>query len=124
MRNFLLVGTGGFLGSVARFYLSAWLTRASGAARFPFGTLGVNVLGCLAIGILAGLAEQRDFFAPPTRHFLLTGILGGFTTYSAFAYETYFLGREQLWSATLASIGLHVVLGLGAVWLGHQIVAG
>ena len=121
MRNLLLVGAGGFLGSVARYYLSGWALHVTHAARFPFGTLLVNVIGCLLIGLLAGLAEHAHVMSPATRLFLLTGILGGFTTYSAFAYETYFLGREHLALAALGNIGLHLGLGLGAVWVGAWI---
>ncbi len=124
MRNLLLVGAGGFLGSVARYYLTRLVTQGVHAARFPYGTLVVNVLGCLAIGVVAGLAEQRNLFSPSTRLFLMTGLLGGFTTFSAFAFETYFLGREHAWTAGLANVGLQVMLGLAAVWAGHQMVRG
>lgn len=121
MRNLLLVGGGGFLGSVARYYLTGWATQMTHAGRFPVGTLVVNVTGCLLIGFLAGLAEHAHLLAPPTRLFLLTGFLGGFTTYSAFAYETYFLGREHLAVAALTNIVLQLLLGLGAVLLGSRI---
>lgn len=121
MRNLLLVGGGGFLGSVARYYLTGWATQVSHAGRFPVGTLVVNVTGCLLIGLLAGLAEHAHLLSPPSRLFLLTGFLGGFTTYSAFAYETYFLGREHMALAALANIALQLLLGLGAVLLGSWI---
>lgn len=123
MRNLLLVGGGGFLGSVARYYLTGWVTQISHASRFPFGTLVVNVTGCLLMGFLAGLAEHAHLLTPPTRLFLLTGLLGGFTTYSAFAYESYFLGREEMAVAALANVALQLVLGLGAVVLGSKIAA-
>lgn len=122
MRNLLLVGCGGFLGSVARYYLTRVVTQGTHASRFPYGTLAVNVLGCLAIGVLAGLAEHRNLFSPATRLFLLTGLLGGFTTFSAFAFETWFLGREHAWAAGVANVGLQVMLGLAAVWAGHELV--
>lgn len=124
MRDILLVGTGGFLGSVFRFLLGGAVTRASGASAFPYGTMTVNVLGCLAIGMLAGLAESRSLLSPEARLFLMTGLLGGFTTFSAFAYESYFLGRQHAWSPMLANILVSVVVGLGAVWLGHRLTAG
>lgn len=121
MRNLLLVGGGGFLGSVARYYVSGWATQMSHAGRFPLGTLVVNITGCLLIGFLAGLAEYAHLLSPPARLFLLTGFLGGFTTYSAFAYETYFLGREHMALAALANVSLQLVLGLSAVLLGSKI---
>ena len=120
MRNILLVGTGGFLGSVSRYLLGMWITRGSGAARFPYGTMVVNITGCLVIGVLAGLADHRDAFTPATRLLLFTGFLGGYTTFSAFALETYFLGREQLWSAAVLNVVLQVLIGLAAVALGHR----
>jgi CrcB protein len=121
VRDLLLVGSGGFLGSVARYYLSGLVLHATGAARFPWGTLAVNTLGCVAIGVLAGLAEHLHLFSPPVRLLVFTGVLGGFTTYSAFAYETYFLAREHLWFAAAANLALQIALGLGGVWLGHRL---
>ena len=119
MREIFLVGAGGFAGSVARYLLSGFATRASGASRFPFGTLTVNLLGCLLIGILAGIAEQVPSFTPAVRLLLITGVLGGFTTYSAFAFESYFLGKEGLYAMMLLNIAGQVVTGLLAVWVGH-----
>jgi CrcB protein len=109
------------VGSIARFWLGGLVTRATGGERFPLGTLTVNVVGCLAMGLLAGLAERRHIFDPHTRLFLLTGLLGGFTTFSAFAYESWFLGRERMVFAAFANVLLQCTLGLGAVWLGHWI---
>lgn len=120
MRELLLVGSGGFIGSVARYLMSGAVTQASTASRFPFGTLAVNTLGCLIIGMLSGLAEQSGAFSANTRLLLFTGVLGGFTTFSAFAFETYFLGREQLWSLALANVVAQLVIGLVAVIIGHQ----
>ena len=121
MRNFLLVGTGGFLGAVSRYYLSGLVLHLTGADRFPWGTLIVNVTGCLAIGILAGAAEAADVLSPALRLLLITGFLGGYTTFSAFAFETYFLGREQMWMGAVLNVALSVVLGLIAVVAGHRI---
>lgn len=123
MRDVLLVGLGGFAGSASRYLLGGLVLHLSGAHRFPFATLGVNVLGCLAIGLLAGLAETHHVLSPGTRLFLLTGVLGGFTTFSAFGYETYFLGREHAWAWAALNVVLHLVLALPAVWLGHRIAA-
>jgi len=119
MRKFLLVGAGGFVGSVARFYLTAAVTRLTSASRFPAGTIAVNLAGCFAMGVLAGLAERRHLFTHDTRLFLLTGLLGGFTTFSAFAYETYFLGREHVWPSAFANVAIQVILGLALLAAGH-----
>src|SRR5262245_26033917 len=123
MRNLLLVGTGGFFGSVCRYLLGGLVMHASGAPRFPLGTAVVNVTGCLLIGLLAGLAEVANLLTPAARLFLLTGFLGGYTTFSAFAYETYFLGREQAWGAAALNVGAQVTLGLLAVVAGHRLAA-
>jgi fluoride exporter len=123
VRDLLLVGSGGFIGSAARYYLSGLVLHASGAARFPWGTLTVNTLGCVVIGVLGALAEHLHLFSPAARLLLFTGVLGGFTTYSAFAYETYFLAREQLWAATAANVVLQLGLGVAGVWLGHRAVS-
>lgn len=121
MRNLLLVGAGGFLGSVARYAVSGWATHLTHASRFPVGTAVVNITGCLLIGVLAGIAEHAHLMSPATRLFLLTGLLGGYTTYSAFAYETYFLSRVNLALAAAGNVALQVALGLGAVWLGARL---
>ena len=123
MRDALLVGLGGLLGSIARYGLSGLVLQKTAASRFPFGTLVVNVLGCLVMGVLSGLAERAHLFSNSTRLFLLTGLLGGFTTFSAFAYESYFLAREHAWSWAVANVVLQVVLGLAVLWAGHQMVA-
>jgi CrcB protein len=119
MRDLLLVGMGGFLGSVGRYALGAWVTQLSGVSRFPFGTLAVNAIGCLAIGLISGLAEHSSTFSPHTRLLLITGVVGGFTTFSAFAFESYFLAREQAWALAAINVIAHVLLGLVMVWLGH-----
>ena len=120
MRELFLVGTGGFIGSVARYLLSGAVTNATTASRFPFGTLAVNTVGCLVIGALAGVSENTGAFSANTRLLLFTGVLGGFTTFSALAFETWFLGRDNAWSFALVNIVAQVVLGLGAVVIGHQ----
>ena len=121
LRNLLLVGGGGFLGSVARYLLGGLVLRATGAPRFPLATLTVNVTGCLAIGAIAGLAERAHLFSPAARLFLITGLLGGYTTFSAFAYETFFLAREHAWVSAPANVLAQVAIGLAAVWIGYRI---
>lgn len=123
MRDFLLVGGGGFLGSVGRYYLGGWVLHLSGGSRFPYATLVVNTLGCLAIGVLAGVAEYRHFMSAHVRLLVFTGFLGGFTTFSAFGYETYFLGREHSWASAALNLALHLLIAVPAVWLGHRAAA-
>jgi CrcB protein len=121
MREILLVGTGGFLGSVARYATGGLVYRFVRTPLLPWGTLTVNVLGCLAIGLCSGLAESRQLFSPDVRLFLFIGVFGGFTTFSTFGYETFALARDGETMLTAANILLQLVLGLGAVWAGHAL---
>ena len=114
---------GGGLGSVARFKLSAWVLAHASDWKFPLGTFVVNVLGCLIAGIAAGLAERYQLFSPDARLFLFVGILGGFTTFSAFGLETMFLLRRgDVWIAALNVFG-SVACGLLVLWAGLKLVA-
>jgi len=118
MKAIILVGTGGFVGSVLRYLISGWVFRLLDKPWFPVGTLAANLLGCLAIGFLGGIAEQRRIFDPEIRLLVFVGILGGFTTFSAFAYETISLAHDARLNAALLNIALQVGAGLLAVWLG------
>lgn len=122
MNGLLLVGLGGFIGSVARYQLGGLVTHLAGQARFAYGTFTVNILGCLVIGLLAGLAERYNLFGAGTRLFLFTGLLGGFTTFSTFGLDAMLLMRRgELWMAALYA-GASVVLGIAAVWLGFKFI--
>ena len=123
MGKVLLVGVGGFLGTVLRYGVGTIVGRLKAGWTFPLETLIVNVVGCLAIGVLAGLSESRGVFSGTTRAFLFIGVLGGFTTFSSFGYETFQLLRDSQWPAATLSTGLQVVLGIGAVWAGHALAA-
>ena len=92
------------------------------SSSFPYGTMAVNIVGCLAIGCLNGLAETRQMFAPEARLFLLVGLLGGFTTFSTFGYETLALLRDAEIGAALANVIVQVTIGLLCVWLGYGLV--
>jgi CrcB protein len=119
MLNVVLVGVGGAVGSMLRYGLSTWVM--SGGRSFPYGTLAVNAIGCFAIGLILGLAERHDFVNTHTRLLLTTGLLGGFTTFSAFGFETFALLRDERIAAAVANVTLQVALGLLAVWAGHQL---
>jgi CrcB protein len=126
LRDLLLVGSGGFLGSVARYLLgTAVATGISGrpVAAIPLGTLVVNVLGCLVIGALAASGAHRGTWNDGARLFLFTGVLGGFTTFSAFGYETFSLAREGRLGLAAVNVLLQTVCGLLAVFAGYRIVA-
>jgi CrcB protein len=116
----LLVGVGGFLGSVVRYLLSGYV-QAKTSATFPYGTLTVNVTGCLCVGALSQLVEARSFLSPEARATVLVGILGGYTTFSAFGGETINLLRDADWSPAIVNVVAHVVLGIGAVWSGRML---
>ena len=119
--NAAVVGSGGFIGALARYGLSGLVHRQVPFATFPYGTMAVNLIGCFAIGVVAGLAESRQLFGPEFRTFALIGILGGFTTFSTFGYETFAMFRDAEYLRVAANIGVHVILGLALVWLGYAL---
>ena len=121
MTNILLVGFGGFIGSILRYLVSGYVQQASKSVGFPYGTLVVNVIGCFVIGFLAQLAETRGFFTTESRLFVFVGILGGFTTFSSFGNETLNLARDTQMMSALANIGANMIIGLFAVWLGRTV---
>lgn len=121
MTDILLVGIGGFIGSVLRYLLSGYVQHSVKGLNFPLGTLIVNVIGCFVIGILASLGEARGLFTNGSRAFVFIGILGGFTTFSSFANETLNLIRDDHMMNALVNIGTSVILGLLAVWLGRTV---
>lgn len=120
MNHVLLVGIGGFIGSAMRYLLGGYVQQSSKSI-FPYGTLAVNVIGCFVIGFLSQLAENRGAFSSEARAFVFIGILGGFTTFSSFGNETLNLASDGEMLNAFANIGLNVVLGLFAVWLGRTV---
>lgn len=122
MWNLLLVGFGGGIGAIARYLAGGWVLHQTLQERIPYGTLAVNLAGCLAIGLVAGAAERFDVLTPETRLFLITGLLGGFTTFSAFGYETMFLLRRGEPLVAAGYVAASVGLGLFAVWLGLRVI--
>ena len=122
--TWLLVALGGALGSAARY----GLTQAAGLwlpAGFPFGTFVVNAVGCAAFGAIAGVAEARGLLTPELRAFWLAGVLGGFTTFSSYAFESFALARGHAWGLALINTLGQVAVGLAAVgagwWLARQV---
>ncbi len=123
MKAILLVGLGGMLGSVARYKAGGWLLHHTLLERFPYSTFAVNVAGCLVAGVLAGLVEKHDLFMADTRLFLFTGLLGGFTTFSAFGLDAIYLVRRGELMTAASYAGLSVIVGIAAVWLGFRLAA-
>ena len=125
IREILLVGGGGFIGSVLRYacgsFVATLVGPASVSARFPAGTLLVNVLGCLLIGLLGAVGQHASPWSNGARLFLFTGVLGGFTTFSAFGYETFELARTGSVSVALLNVAAQLVVGLAAVLAGYRL---
>jgi len=117
----LLVGAGGFLGAVLRFGLGGLIHRRFALSTFPLGTLAVNLLGCFLIGLIAGWSEGRLLLGAGLRAFALIGLLGGFTTFSAFGYETFAMFRDTEYFRAAANAVLHVAFGLVLVWAGYAL---
>jgi CrcB protein len=100
--------------------MSGYVQQLSKSIQFPFGTLAVNLVGCVMIGFLAELADQRSVLSAEARAFLMVGLLGGFTTFSAFGNETMNMLRDgELWLAGGNIVG-HIFLSLVAVWVGYS----
>jgi CrcB protein len=119
MEKALLVGLGGFLGTILRYAVGQWIGRLRAGWTFPLETLAINVVGCLVLGVLAGLLDSRGILTGTTRAVVFIGLLGGFTTFSAFGYETLQLLNDGRWRVAALSASLQVVLGVGGVWAGQ-----
>lgn len=120
MKIYFLIGLGGALGSMARHWLSVLMVSRAGND-FPWGTLLVNITGSFIIGFFATFtgAEGRALASAENRLFVMTGLCGGFTTFSAFSLQTLNLAREGEWWRAGGNVAASVVVCLIAVWLGH-----
>jgi fluoride exporter len=120
MKQIMLVGAGGFLGAISRYGLGQFVLEQAKGWRFPLHTVLVNVSGCLVAGILAALADKHQNLTTDVRLFLFAGLLGGFTTFSAFGLETiYLLQRNELRMAIL-NVTVSVGLGVLLLWIGMR----
>ena len=119
LQNLILVGLGGFIGSVAR-YLIYLATKSFVSTNFPLATLIVNVVGCFLIGSISSWIDKNQTFSQ-LQIFVSVGIIGGFTTFSAFGLETATLLRDRLAGVAFLSVLLSLILGIGAVFLGRRI---
>ena len=121
MCKLILAGLGGAIGSILRYSVSGLVQDLSRSIAFPYGTLAVNLIGCFAIGFLSQLAESRGYFTVDTRTLVFVGVLGGFTTFSAFSNETMNLWREGESGLATLNVVAHLVLCLGAVWISRAV---
>jgi CrcB protein len=117
MTRVLAIAAGGAVGSVLRYWMSAWVHSLAGRG-FPYGTLAVNVVGCLLMGFLFALFVERLSSDSIVRAGILIGVLGGFTTFSSFSIETFNLLEDGLWLKAGINAGASLVLCLAATWFG------
>lgn len=118
----LVIGIGGFAGAILRFTIDGLVTTLAPAAKIPLGTFAVNMLGCLAIGLLSALSETSLPLGANSRALLFVGVLGSFTTFSTFAFESELMLREGHSGRMLAYAALQVVLGVLLVIIGRALV--
>jgi CrcB protein len=118
MKAYFLVALGGGVGAVMRYQIGLWLLAAAQNARFPLGTLLVNVLGCFAVGLLWALCERLNAWSEEFRLALMIGLLGGFTTFSAFGLETVMMLRRDAFGVAAVYVLTSLILGGLAVWAG------
>jgi CrcB protein len=118
LKSIMIVGFGGFIGTVARFLVSRYF-QVNLTSVFPWSTLIVNIVGCLLIGIIYGISEKGNFMSPEVRLFLTVGICGGFTTFSTFSNDAFLLLRQEEWIRFAFYTSLSFFLGLLAVYAGR-----
>lgn len=118
IRNILLIGLGGFVGSIARYLVSRLNNRVDWLS-IPIGTLAVNVIGSFLIGFLVGISEKSPILTVELRMFLMVGLCGGFTTFSSFTGENLMLMRNGQFLPLLLYTGLSILLGFTAVYFGY-----
>jgi CrcB protein len=117
MKKILILGSAGFIGTLARYYMQGFVQSSTGSA-FPFGTMVVNVSGCFILGFLNELFTERFLIDPQWRIFFTIGFCGAYTTFSTLAFETFSLTeRSEFWYAT-ANVFFSILLGLIFLWLG------
>lgn len=123
MRELLFLVLGGSLGTVSRYYVSLGVQQWAGV-HLPYGTLAVNLIGCLLIGILLAVTEKTDWLSPGMRLMLGTGFLGALTTFSTFEMETFQLMRDDAMGRALAYVGISLILGFAVLAAGYFLTRG
>jgi CrcB protein len=121
LRNILIVGTGGFIGSVMRYLVQIFVEKEM-ATTFPWGTFIANIAGSFIIGIVFAIAEKGNLMNSEWRIFLAVGVCGGFTTFSSFAYNNLNLLKDHSYGQLLLNVGGSLFFGILAVYLGIILV--
>lgn len=121
MIHILYIGLGGFIGAVFRYLLSRYISNL--LPSFPFGTLTVNVLGSFILGFIMYSITAGRNISPELREFITIGIIGGFTTMSAFAYESFRLAELNQFMLFALNIALNIILGIGAIYAGKALAS-
>ena len=117
MQSYLLVFLGGGIGAATRYWMSGWVHERLGSA-FPYGTLAVNIVGCFIIGLVMGSMQERFLAHPSLRVFLTIGILGGFTTFSSFSYETIAMLKDGEFAYASLNIVASLLCCIMGTWIG------
>jgi CrcB protein len=117
---YVLIAIGSALGGMGRYFVSGVVTTLTGGT-FPYGTMLVNITGCLVIGFFATLTgpDGRWLVGTPARQFVMVGLCGGYTTFSSFSLETLYLARAGEWMSATANAAGSVILCILSVWIGY-----
>ena len=118
MSKTILIGVAGLIGTLLRYWLSGFVARQTGES-FPWGTLFVNIVGCLIAGAVFHLMEERALVNPTFRAVVMIGLLGGFTTFSSYGLQTFTLLRDGAFGLATLNLVVSNVLGLFMVWAGY-----
>jgi fluoride exporter len=118
--KYILVGIGGFLGSILRFWMAVYIGQRMGT-RFPYGTFIINVSGSFLIGMVMTILTERTHLSPNLRYLVPIGFIGGYTTFSTFEYETLRAVQDGQFTISLVNIALSVAVGFLMVWLGAMV---
>ncbi len=122
LKNIILVGLGGFIGSVLRYGVSLIVTQHwATKTLFPWATFIVNIVGCLIIGLLWGILDTYDWLTDELRLFLMVGFCGGFTTFSSYALDGHIVGKESL-LLSLIYLFMSIFIGISFVYIGYSLV--
>ena len=120
MEKTILIALGGSIGTLFRYWLAGLVSRQRGET-FPWGTMTVNLVGCFLAGAVFYLAEERFMMSPNVRAAILIGLLGGFTTFSAYGLQTFALLRDGEFGWAALNVGASNILGLLMVWAGYAL---